>query len=449
MNLVEEAMIFAINAHDGQVRKVDTEKPAVVHPINVANILKEYGFDEEVIAAGYLHDVLEDTKYVDSDIERLFGSNVLSLVKCASEPDKSLSWEDRKQHTIHFTKDLDIRHKAVICADKISNMEDLMISSEINGECFSKLKRGFESNKWYYEGVYNSLINEQDKNHPLFVRLKQLIDHVFYNEKDDEYIKNVIFKDNDYEYKELSILHYKKKELLKLRSINDNKEPYVIEFTGTPRTGKTNLINNLNDFFKKGGFDIKVLEEFTTSNYFKNDIYPSLKDKSLYEKNTYIPKYVKLQLDEAISKDPDIIIGDRSLLDRLVWINRLYIRKEITKDQYYDYKELYVPIIRDNIDIIIGTYTDSLTSIKRDYGIHLSLEKRKHLYEEYVNEYNEALFNIEDLCHEEDINLHLFDTTNTSEREISFGVSNQILEDMRVNDIDNIKRMVLRNSNNK
>ncbi|MDD3995351.1 MAG: hypothetical protein PHC42_01440 [Bacilli bacterium] len=169
----------------------------------------------------------------------------------------------------------------------------------------------------------------------------------------------------------------------------------------------------------------------------------------MYEKNTYIPKYVKLQLNEAISKDPDIIIGDRSLLDRLVWINRLYIRKEITKDQYYDYKELYVPIIRDNIDIIIGTYTDSLTSIKRDYGIHLSLEKRKHLYEEYVNEYNEALFNIEDLCHEEDINLHLFDTTNTSEREISFGVSNQILEDMRVNSIDNIKRMVLRNSNNK
>ncbi len=445
MNLVEKAKVFAINAHYGQVRKSDVEKPMIVHPINVANILKENGFDDEVIAAGYLHDVIEDTKYTDLDIEKNFGNNVLSLVKCASEPDKSLPWEERKQHTINFTRNLDLRHKAVICADKISNLEDLILLSEINGECFSKLKRGFEDNKWYFEGVYNSLINDQDKNHPLFVRLKQLIDHMFYNKKDDEYVKNVIFKDNDYEYDELSILHYKKKELLKLKSITDSINPYVIEFTGTPRTGKTNLINNLYDFFKKGGFDTKVLEEFTTSDFYKKEIYPLIKEKSLLEINNEIPKYVNLQLEDAKRNNPDIIIADRSLLDRLVWMNRLYIRNDINKDQYYDYKEQYIPLIKDNINLIIGTYADSLTSIKRDYSIHLSLEKRKHLYESYVNEYNEALFNIKELCNTEGINLHIFDTSNTCEREISFGVSNQILEDMRSDSINNIKQMILSN----
>lgn len=64
----------------------------VIHPINAGEILKEYGFDDNVIAAGYLHDVVEDTKYTKEDIEKLFGSDIASLVMGASEPDKSLSW---------------------------------------------------------------------------------------------------------------------------------------------------------------------------------------------------------------------------------------------------------------------------------------------------------------------------------------------------------------------
>ena len=45
----------------------------------------------------------------------------------ASEPDKSLSWEMRKKHTIEETRNLPLRNKLVICADKINNLEDLML----------------------------------------------------------------------------------------------------------------------------------------------------------------------------------------------------------------------------------------------------------------------------------------------------------------------------------
>lgn len=129
--MLNQAKEFAKKAHKAQIRKSDPEKPMIVHPINVGNILKEYGFDENVIAAGYLHDVVEDTKYEIEDIKKYFGEDVASLVNGASEPDKSLSWEERKQHTINNTKKLDLRHKAIICADKISNLEDLRILSEI------------------------------------------------------------------------------------------------------------------------------------------------------------------------------------------------------------------------------------------------------------------------------------------------------------------------------
>ena len=46
----------------------------------------------------------EDTKYTIEDIKREFGDVVVSLVMGASEPDKSLSWEERKAHTIEETK---------------------------------------------------------------------------------------------------------------------------------------------------------------------------------------------------------------------------------------------------------------------------------------------------------------------------------------------------------
>lgn len=183
MKIENKAKEFANSAHSGQVRKADPEKPMIVHPISVANMLREYGFDENVIAAGYLHDVVEDTKYTEEDILEHFGKDITSLVMGASEPDKSLSWEERKQHTIDHTKDLDLRHKAIICADKISNLGDIKILAEIRGEYnFNAFKRGFDSQKWYYEHVYQSLIHGEDPDHPMFVRLKTLIDAVFHGD---------------------------------------------------------------------------------------------------------------------------------------------------------------------------------------------------------------------------------------------------------------------------
>ena len=432
MDIVSKAKKFAIKAHKGQKRKSDLDKPMIIHPINVANILKEYDFDDNVVAAGYLHDVVEDTKYEEKDIIKKFGEDIASLVMGASEPDKSLSWEDRKQHTINLVKNLDLRHKAIICADKISNLEDLRIISEIKGEYdFSAFKRGFDKQKWYYQEVYNSLVFNEDESLDIFRRLKELIDYIFYDKRNEDFVKNNIFENREEEYVRLLKLHYKKQEIYKLKKVLSKKTPYVIEFTGTPRTGKTTLINNLNDFFKKGGFGVNVLEEFTTSKRYKQTIYPLLKEKPRKEINFEIPKYVLKDLEENLKNNFDIIIVDRCLFDRLIWIDRLYLDEGINNDEYNEFKDLYVPLINKNINIIIASYTDSLTSLKRDYRANLSLEKRNFLNEKNIFEYNKSLLNMRALAIEKNISFNLFDTTDKTEREIAIEVADAILNDMR------------------
>lgn len=431
MNIKEKARNFAIEAHKGQIRKSDKEKPMIMHPINTANILEEYGYDDNVVAAGYLHDVIEDTKYTKEDLLKEFNEDIVSLVLGATEIDKSLSWEERKEEAINKVKKLDLRHKLIVCADKISNLEDMRIIFEINGQKdFSAFKRGFDKQKWYYTEIYNSLIYNEDKDNPMFIRLKLLIEDIFNDNKHDE-LERKIFHDNEEEYKKLLKLHYRKQEIYKMKRVLNNNQTYVIEFTGTPRTGKTTLMNNLYDFFKKGGFTTNTLEEFTTSKRYKQEIYPKLKNEYKNIINTEIPKYVLEDLNTELNKNNDIILIDRSLFDRMIWMDRLYKKSGITSKEYNNYINKYTKIIKDKIDIIIGLYTDSLTSLKRDYTANTSLEKRTFLNEDNINEYNNSLMDIQELSDKENINFYLFDTTNKSEREISFEVLDKILTDMR------------------
>ena len=434
MAIEERALNFAIKAHKGQIRKSEQDKPKIFHSMDVASILREYGFDENVVAAGYLHDVVEDTNYAFKDIYKEFGKDIAFLVYFASEPDKSLSWKERKKHTIDIIKQVDSRHKAVVCADKISNLEDMFLLFSRTGKYdFSAFKKDFKDQQWYYENVYNSLReNEEDERLlSMLDRYKDLIEKVFCNGDVDIYLRNVLLDSDEKRYKELKRLHHKKEELLKLKNMSKDIGPYVIEFTGTPRTGKTTIIDTLDDFFKKGGFKTSVIEEFTTSKKYKKEIYPHLKDQYKNVINTEIPKYVLNQLEEEISKNPDIIIVDRSLLDRLIWANRLYNKNGFTKKEYLEYRNTYIPLINRYIDTIIGTYTDSLTSMQRDYKANLAIEDRRFLNIQNIDEYNKSFDNVQRVCKKNLINFHKVDTTNKEQDEVKIEVANTVLDDIR------------------
>lgn len=431
MNIKEKALEFAINAHKGQIRKNEPDKPMIIHPIGVGNILKEYGYEENVVAAGYLHDVVEDTKYTIEDIEKNFGSYIAALVESASEPDKSLSWEERKTHTIKLIKTLPIRNKVVIAADKISNLEDLKIKfQKTETRDFSLFKRGEKLQKWYYTSVYESLINNENPNLPIFKRLKEVIDIIFYG-KEDLFLKETIFKENLEYYKKLKQLHAQKEELKKLKELCKLSKPFVIEFCGTPRTGKTTTINNIYDFFKKGGFNIQIIEEFTTSKYYKENLKNKYKNMNLQDSNIAILEEVTNQLIKAISTNPEIILIDRSINDRQIWNHRRYLKGDITEAKYKELKEKYSLMSKQLIDSLVITYAEPLISLQRDYNCSLALEKRTFLNIENIEEYNKSLIDLQSYFKESVENLILLDTTKIPINDIGIEIASRIMPAMR------------------
>ncbi|MBY0006817.1 phosphohydrolase [Priestia aryabhattai] len=152
MSLIKEARRYAEHAHTGQVRKL-SDKPYIVHPINVGNILEKAGFSEKVIAAAYLHDAVEDTSVTLEEIVQRFGLEVAEIVEAHTE-DKSKSWEERKQHTIQIVKTGSFEVKSLIVADKLDNLRSLKESYDQQGDTiWNSFKRGFEKQKWYYESI--------------------------------------------------------------------------------------------------------------------------------------------------------------------------------------------------------------------------------------------------------------------------------------------------------
>ena len=97
MDLFSRAAYFAAIAHRAQKRKGPLAPPYIEHPLEVASLLAAEGgiTDPEVLAAGVLHDTVEDTATTPADLVAAFGDRVASLVAEVTD-DKSLPKEERK-----------------------------------------------------------------------------------------------------------------------------------------------------------------------------------------------------------------------------------------------------------------------------------------------------------------------------------------------------------------
>ena len=153
---VEKAMQFAMEAHRGAVRK-GTNKPYILHPIEVLQILASMNADTNLMAAGLLHDTLEDTDTTLLDIYDQFGVDVAALVNAHTE-DKRQLWYMRKLHTIYEVPKANIRQKMLVIADKVANLRSLNADYKYVGE---ELWERFNAPKhlqaWYYSKLNDGL----------------------------------------------------------------------------------------------------------------------------------------------------------------------------------------------------------------------------------------------------------------------------------------------------
>lgn len=179
MEKVFKAIDFAQKAHCGQLRK-STQIPYIIHPLGVMEILLRHNCSKDAAIAGILHDTIEDTPITAEDIEKEFGTKIKYLVIAASEPDKSASWEERKQHTMEFLSSVnDEEVLCVTCADKMHNLLSIVKDYETIGDkVWDRFNRGKESQKWYYTSLAKIFMAFNNKN-PLFNEFYNLANKFF------------------------------------------------------------------------------------------------------------------------------------------------------------------------------------------------------------------------------------------------------------------------------
>jgi (p)ppGpp synthase/HD superfamily hydrolase len=122
--LTRAALEWATNAHRDQFRAVD-HAPYILHPLEVAALLSGRGYDDEVVAAGVLHDVVEDSDLAVEDLCDRFGDRVARIVAAVSEDSAIAGYEERKAALRDQVAAADADARAVFAADKVVKAREL------------------------------------------------------------------------------------------------------------------------------------------------------------------------------------------------------------------------------------------------------------------------------------------------------------------------------------
>jgi (p)ppGpp synthase/HD superfamily hydrolase len=117
------ALRFARRAHLGQHRK-QTHEQFVEHPIAVAKLISEEGINGPILAAAYLHDVVEKTEVESPEIRERFGSYVGEVVDALTDDDSFEGYVERKRALRRRVIDSGRDSVLIYAADRIANMRD-------------------------------------------------------------------------------------------------------------------------------------------------------------------------------------------------------------------------------------------------------------------------------------------------------------------------------------
>jgi (p)ppGpp synthase/HD superfamily hydrolase len=131
---IREALQLAGRAHAGQVRSGSGGMAYIHHPVAVAELLAQHGFDEEVVAAALLHDVVEDSDASVEEIAERFGPVVGDLVEAMTDDEAVEPYTHRKDRHRAKVEAAGGDALAIYAADKLSNVRVLRRAYASEGE---------------------------------------------------------------------------------------------------------------------------------------------------------------------------------------------------------------------------------------------------------------------------------------------------------------------------
>ena len=187
-DLVSEAIAFATKAHDG-MRRRKSEAPYILHPMEVAVIVGTMTENQEVIAAGVLHDVVEDAGISIEEIGEKFGARVMELVasetenKCEELPPED-TWQIRKEESLEKLRATDdIEILMLWIGDKLSNIRTIYRDYLVEGDAlWNKFHQSdITVQAWYYRSIMK--YTERLSNTLAWEEYRTLVEKIFGTEE--------------------------------------------------------------------------------------------------------------------------------------------------------------------------------------------------------------------------------------------------------------------------
>ena len=184
MELVSEAIAFAVKAHDGMRRK-KSELPYILHPMEAAVIVGTMTEDQKVIAAAVLHDVVEDAGVTIEEIAEKFGARVRELVASETEDKRAdrppaETWRIRKEESLDvLRKTEDIGVLMVWLGDKLANMRSIYRDWKVEGDAMWQRfnQKNVAEQAWYYRSIIT--LTERLSDTSAWIEYKTLTELVF------------------------------------------------------------------------------------------------------------------------------------------------------------------------------------------------------------------------------------------------------------------------------
>ena len=338
MKLSDRALSFAFRIFD--VISNENEKPEILHSMIVGDIARSYGFDDSVVAACYLHEVVKKSRgeITLNDIARLFGGDVASLLMTANETDPNLSFKEMKKQRIKSCKDLPNRNKTIITSNLIAELEE-MKESLIHDNNKEQIE--------LYEAMLEALA--EDFPHEIFDRLYESILNNFYCHNQINLPK---IKKQTSQCDELNNL----KELL----AETGRKSFIIEFKNSDHENNKQITDVINDFFKDS-YKIKI------SSSKENEYCPDNHCMDLIGRNLLVASELEAGLLSEVTNGKDIILLEAGLFERFIWLQRYLDTGKLSQEDYDDYIKHYARDLESIINYAIIGFSNNENEKAKKY----------------------------------------------------------------------------------